>query len=100
MFPDRRQVILIGMETQVCILQTTLDLIAKNYEVHLLTDAITSIRSWERSVALRRLEKDGAVLSTFESSVFDLLKDSQDEKFKQILAILKETRRETAISHL
>lgn len=54
-FPERKQIILIGMETQVCILQTCLDLIEKNYEVYLPVDAITSIRSWERKVAIRRL---------------------------------------------
>lgn len=99
-FPERKQVLLVGMETQVCILQTCLDLIEKNYDVYLLVDGITSIRSWERKVALKRLEKEGAILTTYESAVFDLLKDSKDEKFKEILAILKQTKRENAINHL
>lgn len=77
-YKERTQVILIGMETQVCILQTCLDLMEQNYEVFLPVDAITSIRSWERTIALKRLEKEGATLTTFESSVFDLLKDSKD----------------------
>lgn len=51
-FQNRKQVILIGAETQVCILQTALDLLEKNYEVFLPVDAITSIRSWERTIAL------------------------------------------------
>ena len=46
------------------------------------------------------MEKEGAILTTYESAVFDLLKDSKDDKFKQILAIVKETKRECAISHL
>ena len=91
---------LIGTETQVCILQTFMDLKVKGYEVHLLVDAISSIRSWERKIAFRRMEKEGAIINTFESAVFDLLKDSKDEKFKPILAILKETKREKAINHL
>lgn len=45
------------METQVCILQTCLDLLEKNYEVYLPVDAITSMRAWERTIALKRLEK-------------------------------------------
>ena len=81
------------METHVCILQTCLDLIEKNYEVYLLADGITSIRSWERSIALKRLEKEGGVITTFESAVFDLLKDSKDENFKPILQIIKEYSR-------
>ena len=81
-YPERKQVLLIGMETQICIAQTCHELLAQNYEVYLLVDAITSLRSWERTVALRRLEKEGAVLTTYESSVFDLLKESTDSKFK------------------
>ena len=70
------------METQICVLQTFLDLKARNYEVFLAVDALTSLRKWERSIALRRMENQGAILTSFESSVFDLMKDSKDEKFK------------------
>ena len=45
-YPERKQIILVGMETQVCILQTFLDLKALNYEVFLPVDAITSLRKW------------------------------------------------------
>jgi len=45
-YPDRNQIVLVGMETHVCILQTFLDLKAKNYQIFLPADAITSIRSW------------------------------------------------------
>ena len=99
-YPERKQVLLIGMETQICITQTCLHLLPKKYQVYLLVDAITSLRSWERTVALRRLEKLGAVLTTFESSFFELLKDSKDGKFKQIIAVLKDHNRTNAISHL
>lgn len=99
-YPTRRQVILIGMETQVCILQTCLDLLAKNYEVFLPVDALTSSRAWERTVAINRMQSSGAVLTTFESAVFDLLKNAKDEKFKDILNIIKSSKREQAISHL
>ena len=54
-FPEKKQVLLLGAETQVCILQTCLDLLERNYEVYLLTDGITSMRSWERKIALRRM---------------------------------------------
>ena len=58
------------------------------------------MRSWERTIAFRRLEKEGGIITSFESAAFDLLKDSKDEKFKQILGIIKETKRVNAISHL
>lgn len=48
--------LLCGMETQVCITQTCLDLLGKNYQVFVLADGVTSLRAWERSIALKRLE--------------------------------------------
>lgn len=86
---SRKQVILVGAETQVCILQTFYDLKEKGYDVYLAADSITSIRAWERSIAFRRMEKDGGILTSFESAVFDLLKDSKDPSFKSILSIIK-----------
>ena len=99
-YADRKQILLVGAETHICVFQTFMDLKERNYDVYLVTDAITSIRSWERKVAFRRMEKEGAILTTFENSVFDLLKDSKDENFKKILGIIKESKREKAISHL
>ena len=45
------------METQVCITQTCLDLLGMNYQVFVLADAVTSLRAWERTIALQRMEK-------------------------------------------
>ena len=69
-YPDRNQVLLIGAETQVCVLQTCMDLVSRNYEVYLPLDAITSIRSWERSIAIQRMQGMGAQLTSVESAAF------------------------------
>ena len=63
-------------------------------------DAVTSLKSWERSIALKRLEKEGAMITSCESAIFEILKDSKDEKFKSILEIIKTTKRDNAIDHL
>jgi isochorismate hydrolase len=86
---QRNQILLIGIEAHVCILQTCLDFLANQYQVFLPIDAVTSVRNWERTIALERMSKEGAILTTFESAVFDLLKDASDEKFKPILNIIK-----------
>ena len=65
--PQKEKIILIGMEAHICVLQTFLDLRAHNYEVYLPVDAIASSRSWEKNIALRRMEKNGGILTSVKS---------------------------------
>jgi len=53
--PHRKQIIIIGMEAHVCVLQTFLDLRNLGYEVWIVIDAVTSLNSFERTIGLRRL---------------------------------------------
>lgn len=57
--PHVRQVLLLGIEAHVCVLQTTLDLLDKGYEVHLLVDGVSSQRAQDRAVGLQRLSQAG-----------------------------------------
>ena len=97
--PERKSVILYGIETHACVFQTTLDLLEMGYEVHLLADGISSQREGDRAVALRRLEQAGAFLTTAESAIFEILRDSKSPDFKKVLPILK-TDRSNQIPHL
>ena len=81
--------VLCGLETHVCVLQTTLDLLDRGLQVHVCADAVSSQRPFDRSVALRRLESAGAVLSTAESVVFQLLKDSKHPAFKAVAPFVR-----------
>lgn len=60
-YPERKQVILVGMETHVCILQTFIDLKLRNYEVFLPFDAISSIRASDRTYAIQRIINQGGI---------------------------------------
>lgn len=91
---ERTQVLLCGLETHVCVLQTTLDLLERGYEVHLITDALSSQRAADRSVALQRMSQAGAFLSTSEMALFQLARDAKHPKFKGISALAKEAREE------
>ena len=62
-----------GVETHVCVLQTTLDLLALGVDTTIIVDGVSSQRPSDRAVALRRMERAGAVLSTAESTLFQLL---------------------------
>ena len=81
---DAEVAIVVGIETHVCILQTCLDLLESGTQVHVVTDAVSSQRAQDREIALRRLETSGAFLTTAESLVFQMLRDSQHKHFRTI----------------
>jgi isochorismate hydrolase len=85
----RKQVILSGIETHVCILQTAADLIKKDYEVHVVADAVCSRRKLDWKVGLRWLEKKGAIISTTEIIAFQLLREAGTEEFRRLSKLLK-----------
>ena len=61
---DRFQVVVAGMETHVCVLQTVLDLLASGYQTYVAVDAIAGRRSIDHEVALQRMANSGAVITT------------------------------------
>ena len=81
--------IIVGLETHVCVQQTCLDLLAKGYNVHLAVDGISSMRAFDRSVALERMRAAGAFTSTAESLVFELLGSADHPQFKQCSGLVK-----------
>ncbi|KAF1329916.1 Isochorismatase, partial [Globisporangium splendens] len=83
-------VILCGIEGHVCVLQTCLDLLDKGYEVHVIADAVSSSTAYTRSVSLERMRQSGAFITSVESSIFQLARDSKNPKFKDISKLIKE----------
>ncbi len=85
----RKQVILTGIETHVCVLQTADDLMQKGYAVHAVADAICSRRKLDWEIGLRWMEKKGAMISTTEIIAFRLLKEAGTEEFGRLAKLLK-----------
>jgi nicotinamidase-related amidase len=85
----RKQVILAGIETHVCVLQTADDLIKAGHEVHVVADAICSRRKLDWEIGLRWVEKKGAMISTTEIIAFQLLKEAGTEEFRTLSKWLK-----------
>ncbi len=85
----RQQVIIVGQEAHVCILQTALELIAAGYQVHVLEDSVCSRKEEHKFYALQRMQQQGVIISNFESVLFEWLKDSQHEKFNELSALLR-----------
>ncbi len=84
-----KNLILCGIETHVCVLQTSLDLIDKGFNVFISLDATGTRKSIDHEVAIRRLELNGAIVSTTESIIFELCKTADREEFKSISEIIK-----------
>lgn len=81
---NRRQLILTGIETHVCVLQTALDLLANGYQVHIPTAATCSRSDSNRDNALNRMQEAGAILTNTESVFFELLTEAGTEDFKKV----------------
>jgi len=93
-------VVIVGLEAHVCVQQTTLDLLASGYNVHLCVDAVSSQSTLDRACGLHRADRAGAFLTTTESLLFELLRSKDHPKFKSVQAILKETRPEEPLEWL
>ena len=86
----KKTVVLCGIEAHVCILQTALDLLSTDYEVFLVTDAISSRKESDERMAVKRMMKSGVFPTTVESVLFELLEnDSKSETFKTISRLIK-----------
>jgi nicotinamidase-related amidase len=84
-----RQVLLCGIEAHVCVNQTAHDLLARGYQVHLLTDCISSRTRHDRHVGLAKMRQSGALLSSTELALFELMRDARHEQFKAIQKLIK-----------
>lgn len=78
----RRQAVICGMESQACVLQTTMRLIERGIQAHVVADAISARRQLDTEVSLRRMERAGAVPVTREMVGFEWLRDAAAPKFK------------------
>jgi nicotinamidase-related amidase len=85
----RRQALVCGIETHVCVSQTVHDLLQSGFAVQVAVDAVESRNSLDREVAIRRMERSGAILTTSEAAAFELLADSKNPKFKEVQALFK-----------
>lgn len=85
----RGSVLLCGVETHVCVLQTAIDMVNKGYTVYVPADAVISRREldWEKGINL--IEKAGAVVGTTEAFLFQLLETAGTDEFKQISKLVR-----------
>jgi nicotinamidase-related amidase len=84
-----RQILLCGIEAHVCVNQTAHDLLARGYQVHLLTDCISSRAEQNKRVGVEKMLRSGALPSSTELALFELMRDARHEQFKAIQKLIK-----------
>jgi nicotinamidase-related amidase len=85
----RKQVIVAGIETHVCVFQTALDLVKNKYDVQVVGDAVSSRMEQNKEIALARLRQESVTITCVEMLVMELLRTSQHEKFRDVLRLIK-----------
>lgn len=88
----KRNVIIIGVEAHICILQTALDLIYNNFTPVIIEDCIGSSNVNDKHVAVWRLRDVGSIITTSEAMLFELCRESGTDEFKKLLNIIKKDK--------
>ena len=86
---NKKQIVLFGIETHICVNQTAYSLVQQGYDVTLIKDASGSRKEYEHNAGIERIRDHGAHIITTEIALFELLKSSKHEKFKEIQALIK-----------
>lgn len=87
---DRRQVVIAGMESHICIVQTALSALMQGFDVHVVGDSCCSREAASHESALARLRTAGAVITTTESVLYELVGEAATDEFRALLRIVKE----------
>ncbi|MFH1370228.1 MAG: hydrolase [Planctomycetota bacterium] len=85
----RKQVLLCGIETHVCVYQTAVDLLCKGYEVEVIADAVSSRKLDNKQIGLNRMAAEGVRISSTEMALFEILRSADNPRFKQIAKLVK-----------
>jgi nicotinamidase-related amidase len=86
---NRNTLLLCGMEAHICVMQTALGALNDGYLVHVASDAIGSRVRWNWDIGIDRIRAAGAVISTTEMMIYELLRCSGTQEFKQMLPYLR-----------
>jgi hypothetical protein len=90
--------VIVGIESHICVTQTTLDLLSQGHKVYILADGVSSCNKEEVPIALARLRHEGAVVTTSESWIYECMGDAGIEEFRAIAKLIRESKEETTRS--
>ena len=81
---NKKQVIILGIESHICVLQTALDLLDNKMQVYVVEECIGSRKPSDANLGVERIIKNGASLINFEMIFFELIRDSKNQSFKKL----------------
>jgi len=85
----RQQVLLVGIEAHICVYQTAAELLQEGYDVHLVSDAVSSRTLENKQVGIERLRAHGAEITSTEMTLFELLHTADHSHFREISRLVK-----------
>jgi nicotinamidase-related amidase len=85
----KTNIIICGIESHVCVLQTCLDMLNSGFIPVIVEDCVTSRKENDKRIAIERMRNEGAIITTMESLIFELTRQSGNETFKNISRIVK-----------
>lgn len=86
---NRQQVLVVGIETHICVYQTSLDLLNAGYEVQVVTDCVSSRKRENKEIGIRRIVQAGGAQTCTEMVIFELMKAAEGDEFKKMVKIIK-----------
>ena len=86
---QRNTLLLCGMESHICVMQTALGALREGYLVHIASDAVSSRTEWNWKIGLDRMRAAGAIISSTEMIIYELMRSSSSAAFKELLPHLK-----------
>ncbi|KAL8340312.1 hypothetical protein RB601_006414 [Gaeumannomyces tritici] len=94
--PPTASVAIVGIESHICVTQTALDLLRAGHRVHVLADGVSSCNREEVPLALARLRAEGAVVTSSEAWLYEVVGDAAAPEFRAIVGLVKESSSDTA----
>jgi hypothetical protein len=90
--PTPPSCVIVGIESHICVTQTTLDLLRDGYKVYVIADGVSSCNKEEVPIALARLRHEGAVVCTSESWMYECMGDAGIAEFKEVIKVVKDSQ--------
>ena len=86
---DRKQVVLCGIESHICVFQTAHDLLAQGYEVQVLEDCVSSRTRENKEVGVNRIRQLGGEVTSVEMFFFEMMRDTENKAFRDVVKLIK-----------
>ncbi|OGL42143.1 MAG: hypothetical protein A2043_11470 [Candidatus Schekmanbacteria bacterium GWA2_38_9] len=86
----KKEIIVCGIETHICVAQTVFDLLENGFKIFVMADGVSSRNSVDHDIAIERMKTEGAVISTTEAIMYELMENAGTPLFKKFLKLVKD----------